>query len=456
MNALSRVSAHAVAVAALLAGCAGAPVPPTPAEKEKPARAAAAPPRTDPAEPLSVQGRRLFDEAVRTREEMEKAKAVDWVILERRWRAVLAAGEVPEARYNLGVTLERQGRDAEARAEYQQALSGKPLKQAAANLGVVLEKAGELGGAQAAYDAAVRDFPDDAVSRERLAALYRQSGQLDEAWLYAREALLRDPVSVGARKTMLRVALARGDLDLARLVALRLQKSAPEDAEVAWLSGQLLSRQGDDAGAAVQWKKALALQPGLVAARTGLLGAAVKQERWGEVQELAARVLADDPSNAAVQLLLGIAERHGGKPDEALAAYLAAEQLAAGKLPEVHLARGVLLMRDKGDCEGALRAFDQYERAAGPVLPQGSPAPRLIRECQELQEQSRAAAEMARQMKADSEKKAAAEAAAKPSAAAEAATRPAAEPPGPAGAEPPKKGDIAPTPTQGPAKKTKP
>jgi tetratricopeptide (TPR) repeat protein len=198
---------------------------------------------------------------------------------------------------------------------------------------------------------------------------------------------------------------------------------------LAWLSGLLLSRQGDDAGAAVQWKKALALQPGLSAARGGLLAVAVKQERWGEVQELAARVLADDPSNAQVQLILGIAERHGGKPEEALAAYRAAEQLAAGKLPEVYLARGVLLMRDQGDCEGALRALDQYERASGPLLPQGSPAPRLIRECQEQLEQGRAAAEAARQMKAEAEKKAAAT-----------PVPPAPEPPA-------EKSDIAPAPT---------
>jgi hypothetical protein len=168
-------------------------------------------------------------------------------------------------------------------------------------------------------------------------------------------------------------------------------------------------------------------------------------------------VLADDPSSAPVQLLLGIAERHGGKPDEALAAYTAAEQLAGGKLPEVHLARGVLLMRDRSDCEGALRAFDQYERSAGPVLPQGSPAPRLIRECQELLEQSRAAAEMARQMKVDAEKKAAG-AAAEPAAkqVPEAPGQQPAGPPGTVPAEAPKKGDITPPPAQKPAQKSRP
>ena len=134
---------------------------------------------------------------------------------------------------------------------------------------------------------------------------------------------------------------------------------------------------------------------------------AVKEERWGEVESLAARALVDDPSSAAVQLVLGIAYRHDGKQEEALAAYAAAERLAAGKLPEVHLARGVLQMRDQGDCQGALRSFDQYERTAGPVLPQGSPVPRLIRECQEQVEQSRAAAEAARQMQSDADRKAA-------------------------------------------------
>ena len=175
------------------------------------------------------------------------------------------------------------------------------------------------------------------------------------------------------------------------------------------------------------------------------------------MESLAAKVLADDPSNAPVQLLLGIAERHGGKPEEALAAYNGAEQLAAGKLPEVHLARGVLLMRDKGDCDGALRAFDQYQRSAGPVLPQGSPAPRLIRECQEQLEQSRAALEAARQMKADAEKKAAEQAAeAAVRLAPEAPAAKAVEPPGPARSGAPKGGDIAPSPALKPAPKTRP
>jgi len=400
--------AHALALAALAlsAACAGAPPAPTAA------RAAPAPRPAEPPEVLSTRATRLFDEAVRLEEEQRKARAPDWRMLEARWRLVLEAAELPEARHNLGVTLEAQGRLAEARAEYERALEGRPLRQSAVNLGVLLEKEGDLRGAAAAYAAAARDFPEDGLSRARLAALYRQSGQLDEAWRLAREALLRDPGSVVAYRTMIRVAVARNDLDLAKLVALRAQKVAPDDAEVAFLAGQVASRQGDAAGAATLWQKALELRPGFLAARVGLLDAAVRQERWPEVAEQATGVLQEDPANAPVQLVLGVALRHQGKADEAARAYDAAERLAQGKLPEVHLARGILLMRERSDCPGALRSFEAYERAVGPVLPQGSPVPKLMRECQEQVEQARAAAEAARALQAEAERKAA-EAAAK-------------------------------------------
>jgi tetratricopeptide (TPR) repeat protein len=413
--------APGLAALLLTAACAGAPPPPTkPPPAARPAEAAGDP---------SARATRLFDEAVRLEEEQRKEKALDWPILEARWRLVVEAGGTAEAHYNLGVTLQQQGRLAEARAEYQKALALRPLRQASVNLGVVLEREGDARGAAAAYAQAARDFPEDAVCRARLAALYRQSGQLDEAWRLAREALLRDPGSVVAYRTMIRVAMARNDPDLAKLVALRAQKVAPDDAEVAFLSGQIAARQGDQAAAATQWKRALELHPGYLPARTGLLELAVKQERWPEVAEQAHALLKDDPANAPVELVLGVALRHQGKADEALRAYDAAEQLAPGGLPEVHLARAILLLREKSDCGGALRSLEAYEKAVGPLLPQGSPAPRLMRECQEQLEQSRAASEAARQLQQGTEQKAA-----------EAAARKAAEAPAPdaaPGAEPP-------------------
>lgn len=440
---MSRATSHALAVLGLatLSACAGAP--PAPAPRPAAEARAARTTRLDPGV-QAAEAQRRFEEAARAQVEEEKRRAPDQAVLEQRWRLVLADADLPEARYNLGLALERQGRLAEARAEYQRALAQKPLRQAAVNLGVLLELEGDARGAAAAYAGAARDFQEDAVSRARLGALYRQSGQLDEAWRLSSEALLRDPASALAYRTMIRVALARNDADLAKLVALRAQKVAPDDPEVAWLAGQVAAKAGDEASATAQWRRALERSPGFLPARTGLLELAVRHERWPEVAEQARAILADDPANAAVQLVRGVADRHLGKPDEALLAYQAADQLSGGTMPEVHLARGILLMRDRSDCAGAVKAFDRYEKAVGPVLPQGSPVPRLLRECQEQLEQGRQAAEAARQMQADAERKAA-EAAARKAAEAP-APPPAAPPAGPSGRAPAPGGSAAPTP----------
>jgi len=378
------------------------------------AGAPAAAAETTPRE-TTPRARQLFDEAVQAREQMEKSKGIDWAQLESRWRAAADAGGPAEAHYNLGVALERQGKLGEARAAYQRALAEKPLRQAKVNLAVLLEREGDRRGASEAYAAVVRDHPEDGVARARLGALYRESGQLDEAWRLSREALLREPGNPTAYRTMIRVALQRGDADLARLVALRAQKVAPDDAEVAYLAGLVADQQGDAAAGAAQWKRALELQPGFPPARAALLEAAVKRERWSEAAEQATALLAEAPDDAAARLVLGVAQHHQGLADEALRSYAEAERRAGGRLPEVHAARGILLMRAKGDCPGAIEAFDAYQRALGPVLPQGSPVPRLMRECQEQLEQVRLASEAARKQAADAERKAADKAAAPPS-----------------------------------------
>jgi tetratricopeptide (TPR) repeat protein len=428
----SRATVLAVLAAA---GCAGAPPVPesAPVERasraERPVRSAAGESRPASASPpaagatqqpapdaLSARARRLFDDAVESLEEQKKLKVpTDWGLLEKKWRQVLGAEEVAEARYNLGVALERQGRTDDAAEEYRRALADKPgLRQAAVNLAVLRERSGDARGAAEDYARILRDFPEDALARERLSALYLQAGQTEEAWRLAREALLRDPRSIGAYKVLARIALQRGNVDLAKLVTLRAEKVAERDAELAFLEGQVLSRQGDETGAADKFKKALSWDEEFVAARLALLAQAAKAESWTQVADQARAVLKQDPGNAAVRLAFGIAERHLGKPDEALAAYAEAERLAGARLPEVHLARGVLLMKVKSECEPAIGEFRSYARAAGAALPADAPVFRLTRECEQLLEENRKAADAAREMKREAERKAAEQASRKP------------------------------------------
>jgi tetratricopeptide (TPR) repeat protein len=423
------VPALILSVAAVVAAACATSAPRPPASQAAPAAsratapAAAAAPEADAAGSARVQ--RLFQEALQAQEDQKKLNVpTDWPYLERKWRAVLDAGELAEARFNLGVSLENEGRLAEAGAEYERALAAKPsLRQAAVNLAVLVEKQGDARGAAAAYAKVVRDFPEDAIARERLAALYLASGQLDEAWRLSREALLRDASSVAAYKVLARVAVSRSELDLAKLVVLRAQKLDAKDPELAFLDGQVLARQGDDAGATAQYRRAIASGEYLPA-RYALLEGSAKKQAWGAVAEHAQAILRVEPGNAPVHLLLGLAQRHLGKPDEALASYAQAEKLAGGTLPEVHLARGVLYMRVKNACEPAIESFRAYAQAAGPVAATDSLAPKLERECTQILEENRRAAEAAKQMQVEAERKAA-EAAAKKAGAKPEATAPA-------------------------------
>jgi tetratricopeptide (TPR) repeat protein len=403
-------------LAALVACATSAPRPEAPAAPARAPAAAPAPGRTAPApaaaqpaqgapEAISPRAQRLFEEAVRAEEEQRKLKVpTDWAYLERKWRAVLEAGEVAEARFNLGVALEAQGKLPEAREEYERARVAKPgLRQAAVNLGVLLERQGDARGAAAIYQGVIRDFPEEAVARERLAALYRASGQLDEAWRLAREALVREPRSVGAQKVLAQVALARGELDLAKLVALRIQKLDPRDPEPPFLVGQVLAKQGDDAGAAAQFRKVLTLRADHAAARHALLEGALRRQAWGVVAEQAQALLGADPGNAALHLVHGLALRHLGKTDDALAAYGRADRAGGGRLPEVRLARGVLLARLKGECEPALEDLRAYQRAV-PVAPDAAQVTKVVRDCEQMLEEGRKAAEAAKQMQAEAQR----------------------------------------------------
>ncbi len=405
---------------------------------------------------LTPRAQRLFDEALAAEEEQRRLKVpTDWEILERRWRAVTEAEPVPEAYFNLGVALQRRGQLDEARAAYQRALSLEPrLAPAAANL-LLLEEPKDPGQAAQRWGELVRRYPDDSVSRARLAALYQEAGQNDEAWKLAREALLRDPRAVGAYKVMMRVALAHGNLDLAHLLAVKARKLDDRDPEIVAFVGDVLAAEKNAPGAVAQWRKAVALDGAYLPARRALLAEAFGKQHWEGVAEQARAILRSEP-DARVQLALGVALRYLGKPDEALAAYDQAEKLGAAKLPEVHLARGVALMKSKEQCEPALAELRRYVAEAGPAVAAEGPAMRLTRECEQILVANRQAEEAARELKAQAEREAARKAApaGKPAPAAKGAqTAPAVPPTAPGNAPPPASpstptADGRPTPTR--------
>ncbi len=353
----------------------------------------------------SARSLRLFDEALAAEEEQRKLKIpTDWELLGRKWQAAAEAGDLPEATFNYGVCLERQGRLDEAAQVWRRALAQQPgFREAAANLALVSEPE-DPRAATARWNDLLRRFPDDSLARARLAALAERAGQRDEAWRLAREALLRDPRSSEALRVMMRVALARGQYDLAHLLALRAAKLDPKDPEIPTAIGRILAKQGDEAGAVAQWRAAIRLREDWGPARAELLQVELGKQHWAGVAEQARALLKADPKDARAELALGVALRYLGQPDQAAAAYDAAERLGGARLPEVHLARGVLLARVQERCDPALAELKRWAVAAGPAAAADGGVGRLERECEQQLAAGRAAEEEARRMKADAEK----------------------------------------------------
>jgi tetratricopeptide (TPR) repeat protein len=165
--------------------------------------------------------------------------------------------------------------------------------------------------------------------------------------------------------------------------------------------------RGDEAEAAAQYRKALALRDGHLPARLALLRIALKNRSWERVVEDGKAVLKLDPRNASVHLAMGIAWRYLGKADEAAAAYGQAEALSGGKLPEVYLARGLLEMKVRNRCEPAIASFRRYTEEAGATLKADAPVFRLRRECEQLLVAQKQAEEAMRQMQKETERQAA-------------------------------------------------
>jgi tetratricopeptide (TPR) repeat protein len=81
------------------------------------------------------------------------------------------------AQYNLGSSLARSGKYAEAESHLRIALKLSPNAQTHTGLGIVLSELGRTDEAVANLEAAVEADPKNAVARQKLAELQQSSGR---------------------------------------------------------------------------------------------------------------------------------------------------------------------------------------------------------------------------------------------------------------------------------------
>jgi tetratricopeptide (TPR) repeat protein len=374
-----RLLAGALAALFLVACASSAPA-------QKPEAPVTAPAASGPSTPNS-RAMLLFEDATKAAEAQAKSGPRDDAALERRFEAVRQADPTfAEADYNLGVLAERQGKREQAYAAYRSALQKKPsLKPAAEGLARLTRAQGDIPSAIAQWNDVARAFPDDAESRAQLAELYRLSSDHEHAQEYARQALIRDPKSIGAYKTLLRSNLDRKQYAMAELVGVRALKISTTDPDLYLALGDVQLAKGASDKASAQYQKALEGSPGFVPARLALARMALRDEDFAVAEKHLSRAVSDGGGTAEVHLDLGVAYRGLGQPDKALAEYDAAEKLQP-KLAAIYLNRGIVLQRYKDAPEKSIELYKQYVALSGgeSALPNDAPVLALRREAEQL------------------------------------------------------------------------
>ncbi len=206
-------------------------------------------------------------------------------------KLVARAPDAPEPRYNLALMLLQAGRLAESLPHLDRILARspehRPARYSKAQALLALDRVAEalplLEGLESTGD------PEILLS---LGNAYRRLGRLDDA------------IAAGRRLTRLAPRYLPGHRNLCQLLAERDPALAlpaldeatarhPASAELAGLLGQCLLRLGRPEEAAAALRRALALDPGLAAARGALLRACRELAAWDEEDKLFAALRAD-------------------------------------------------------------------------------------------------------------------------------------------------------------------
>jgi tetratricopeptide (TPR) repeat protein/HEAT repeat protein len=160
-----------------------------------------------------------------------------------------AAGDnrvLAPALVDLGRTLSQAGRDQEAQATLDRALSIAPSESGARRQ--ILEALSEIYRRSERLPALVERLAKQASGLEELkllAQLYEETGQVEKALATHRKVLGRDAKEVGTRLRVVHLLEVRGELDLAIAEYEALIKSAPRNPDYVFRLTEALLQRGD-------------------------------------------------------------------------------------------------------------------------------------------------------------------------------------------------------------------
>jgi protein O-mannosyl-transferase len=206
------------------------------------------------------------------------------------------------AHNNLGTALDKQGRFAEAAAEFRKAIKEKPdYAPAYNNLGIVLGEQGQLEQAATQYLRAIELKPTYPNPYNNLGLALSQQGRLDEAMRNFSQALALQPDYADAHYN-LALTLARvGRLNEAIAEYRQTLKLQPGSADVHNNLGVALDQQGRLQDAAGEYLEAILLKPDYARAYFNLGVTLGKSGRINEAIAAFERALKLKPDYPAAQ-----------------------------------------------------------------------------------------------------------------------------------------------------------
>ncbi|MGE6761854.1 tetratricopeptide repeat protein [Corallococcus interemptor] len=270
------------------------------------------------------------------------------------------------ARFNLGVIAEKQGRPADARVAYEQVLALDPAHTPSVmNLGLMHRHEGQLEEAISLYGKALQTpgHEHDEPVLNALAATYRLAGKLDEAEATGRRVLARSKDNPEAYKTLALVAYDRGQYRLAELLVVNARKVAQDDPAISNTLGMIYLKMDDRPRALAQFQKAVSLDDNFAPGHLNLGALALSYRDYAGAERAFTKALSLEPDGLEGQLYLAYAldGQKGLDPKKGVAAGEAFEKVLAraADKPEAVCGAGWAYAADRVGFEKAIAFLDR-------------------------------------------------------------------------------------------------
>src|ERR1035437_577919 len=240
------------------------------------------------------------------------------------WRDVLRMRPSDADAYaHLGLLEARQERYKEAISLYRKALANNPaMPGLRLNLGLAQFKSGELKESIQTFTPLLKSEPLGSQEALRLSTLIGMAhfglGEYAAAVPYLRKAANSDPTNLGFRMALAQSCLSSKQYQCVLNVYREILNLNAESAEADMLAGEALDEMKNTSGAIEQFRAAVKANPREPNAHFGLGYLLWTQNQFEEAATEFQAELANFPDNAQALAFLADSDIHIGKPEEAL------------------------------------------------------------------------------------------------------------------------------------------